>query len=216
MSSSFAEEASLAEENSQDTAGSGSAPGAFLLASELIASVPPSNVSNFIPSMVDFEHPLVRCLSMLSGLLQRPISSEALKAGLPHANEAFTPERAVRAAERAGLSARIVRRPHLTRILPVTLPCILLLKGGTCCVLQNVSRSQADILLPEAGGTSKTVAVAELQEQYTGYALFARTEARFDERAPDTKLSEPRPRYWGSLWLVRPIVMPVIRARIRH
>src|SRR3546814_17543153 len=127
---------------------------------------------------------------MLAGLLQRPISSEALKAGLPHANEAFTPELAVRAAERAGLSARIVRRPHLTRILPVTLPCILLLKGGTCCVLQNVSRSQADILLPEAGGTSKTVAVAELQEQYTGYALFARPEARFDERAPDTTLSE--------------------------
>src|SRR3546814_302883 len=181
MSSSCAEEASLAEENSQDTAGSGSAPGAVLSASELIESVPPAKSWNVIPSMVDFEDPLVRCLSMLAGLLQRPISSEALKAGLPHANEAFTPELAVRAAERAGLSARIVRRPHLTRILPVTLPCILLLKGGTCCVLQNVSRSQADILLPEAGGTSKTVAVAELQEQYTGYALFARTEARFDE-----------------------------------
>src|SRR3546814_465960 len=200
MSSSFAEEASLAEENSQDTAGSGSAPGAVLSASELIESVPPAKSWNVIPSMVDFEDPLVRCLSMLAGLLQRPISSEALKAGLPHANEAFTPELAVRAAERAGLSARIVRRPHLTRILPVTLPCILLLKGGTCCVLQNVSRSQADILLPEAGGTSKTVAVAELQEQYTGYALFACSEARFDERAPDTKLSKTRAWFWGTLW----------------
>src|SRR3546814_20595968 len=92
MSSSFAEEASLAEENSQDTAGSGSAPGAVLSASELIESVPPAKSWNVIPSMVDFEDPLVRCLSMLAGLLQRPISSEALKAGLPHANAAFTPE----------------------------------------------------------------------------------------------------------------------------
>src|SRR3546814_7880156 len=46
MSSSFAEEASLAEENSQDTAGSGSAPGAVLSASELIESVPPAKSWN--------------------------------------------------------------------------------------------------------------------------------------------------------------------------
>src|SRR3546814_13045069 len=79
---------------------------------------------------------------------------------------------------------------------------------------QNVSRSQADILLPEAGGTSKTVAVAELQEQYTGYALFARTEARFDERAPDTKLSEPRAWFWGTLWQFWPIYSHVLLASI--
>src|SRR3546814_17882497 len=103
-----------------------------------------------MPLMVGLEHPLFPGLSWLSCVLLLPGSSEALEAGRPHANEAFTPELAVRAAERAGLSARIVRRPHLTRILPVTLPCILLLKGGTCCVLQNVSRSQPDILLPEA------------------------------------------------------------------
>src|SRR3546814_11617611 len=46
MSSSFAEEASLAEENSQDTAGSGSGPGAVLSASELIESVPPAKSWN--------------------------------------------------------------------------------------------------------------------------------------------------------------------------
>src|SRR3546814_12781707 len=42
MSSSFAEEASLAEENSQDTAGSGSATGAVLSATELIETVSPA------------------------------------------------------------------------------------------------------------------------------------------------------------------------------
>jgi len=209
---------SLAEEDSQDETVSGGGlsgkPAAVLSARDLIESVPPAKNWTVIPSMVDFEDPLVRCLSMLAGLLQRPISSEALKAGLPHANEAFTPELAVRAAERAGLSARIVRRPHLTRILPVTLPCILLLKNGTCCVLQNISRGHADILLPEAGGTSKTVAVPELQEQYAGYAIFARSEAHFDKRAPETKLAEPRAWFWGTLWQFWPIYSHVMLASI--
>src|SRR3546814_13977215 len=54
LSSSFAEEARLAEENSQDTAGSGSAPGAVLSASELLASVPPAHDCNALPPLDDF------------------------------------------------------------------------------------------------------------------------------------------------------------------
>ncbi|WP_420347590.1 type I secretion system permease/ATPase [Pelagibius sp.] len=166
------------------------------------------------PSSVDFEDPLVRSLSLLAGLLQRPISVEALKAGLPHAQEAFTPELAVRSAERAGLSARVVRRPQLSKILPVTLPCILLLKGGNCCVLIELANGQADVLLPEAGGTSKSLDMRALQEQFTGYAIFARTEARFDERAPERKLSEPRAWFWGTLAQFWPIYSHVVLASL--
>jgi ATP-binding cassette subfamily C protein LapB len=208
----------LAEDDNTDSTISGDNNGekapAVLRPSDLIESVEKEKTWSIAPSLVDFEDPLVRCLSMLAGLLQRPISSEALKAGLPHANEPFTPELAVRAAERAGLSARVVRRPQINKILPVTLPCILLMKGGTCCVLQNVSRGFADILLPEAGGTSKTVAVEELQPQCSGYAIFARTEARFDERAPDTKLTEPRAWFWGTLWQFWPIYSHVLLASV--
>lgn len=188
--------ANLAETDNDDEGGNASSdkpemPTAVLKSKDLIEAVETSEWQ-VAGSSVDYEDPLVRCLSILAGLVQRPISSEALKAGLPHANEAFTPELAVRAAERAGLTARVVRRPRIAKILPVTLPCILLLKGGNCCVLQNVSRGQADILLSEAGGTAKSVPVAELQEQFTGYAIFARAEARFDERAPENKLVDPR------------------------
>src|SRR5690606_22328210 len=80
--------------------------------------------------------------------------------------------------------------------------------------LQNISRGHAEILLPEAGGTSKTVAVQELQAQYTGYAIFARTEARFDERAPETKLVEPRAWCWGTLWQFWPIYSHVLLASV--
>ena len=90
----------------------------------------------------------------MASQLERPISAEALKAGLPRAAERFTPELAVRAAERAGIEARITSRPKIRGILPVTLPCILLLKGGGACVLLGYQGSdKAEVTIPE-GGTS--------------------------------------------------------------
>src|SRR3546814_12188102 len=44
--------------------------------------------------------------------------------------------------------------------------------------------------------------------------LFARTEALFDERAPDTKLSEPRALFWGTLWQFWPIYSHVLLSSI--
>ena len=116
--------ANLAEPDSADEGGSNASgkppmPGAVLKAKDLIEGTKVEEGWAVAPSTVDFEDPLVRCLSMLAGLMQRPISVEALKAGLPHANEAFNPELAVRAAQPAGLSARVVRRPSLDTILPV-------------------------------------------------------------------------------------------------
>ncbi|MCH7796418.1 MAG: ATP-binding cassette domain-containing protein, partial [Proteobacteria bacterium] len=165
------------------------------------------------PSAIDFEDPLLSCLATLAGLLERPISAEALKAGLPHAEEQFTPELAVRAAERAGIEARITRRPQLRRILPVTLPCILLLEGGNACVLLSfVDRAQAEIVVPEGGAAKKTVDLEELQSQYTGYALFARPEFKFDQRASEIRLTQSRAWFWGTLAKFWPIYTHVILA----
>ncbi len=167
------------------------------------------------PSTVDFEDPLVTCLALLAGLMQRPISTEALKAGLPHAQERFTPELAIRAAERAGLSARLVRRPKIGQILQVTLPCILLLKRGNCCVLLDFpDRGHAEVIVPEGGGSRRTVSLDSLQDQYTGYALFARPEFKFDKRAPEMRLKEPRTWFWGTLAQFWPIYSHVILASI--
>src|SRR5690554_6029808 len=56
------------------------------------------------------DDPLLACLSLLAGLLQRPISPGALSAGLPQAGARLTPGLCLRAAERAGLRAGLVRR----------------------------------------------------------------------------------------------------------
>jgi hypothetical protein len=167
------------------------------------------------PSAIDFEDPLLSCLVTLASLLERPISAEALKAGLPHAAERFTPELAVRAAERAGVEARITSRPKIPDILPVTLPCILLLKGGNACVLLGYQgRDQAEITIPEGGTSRKTIGLGELQEQYTGYAIFARPEFKFDQRAADIRLAQPRAWFWGTLAKFWPIYSHVLLASV--
>jgi len=167
------------------------------------------------PSVVDFIDPLLSSLTTLAALLERPISSEALKAGLPHGAERFTPELAVRAAERAGLSARVTRRPKLSQILPVTLPCILILKGQNACVLTGYPKAgMAEVLIPEGGTASRILPVKELEAQYTGYAIYARPEYRFDQRASDIRLSQPRAWFWGTLAKFWPIYSHVLIASV--
>ncbi len=167
------------------------------------------------PSAIDFEDPLLSCVVMLAGLLERPISAEALKAGLPQGAESFTPELAVRAAERAGIEARITSRPKLGNILPVTLPCILLLKGGNACVLLSYpGRNQAEIVTPEGGAGTKTLDIETLQSQYTGYAIFARPEFKFDQRASAIGLVHPRAWFWGTLVKFWPIYSHVLLASV--
>jgi ATP-binding cassette subfamily C protein LapB len=167
-----------------------------------------------VPSQVDYEDPLLTCLSLVAGLLERPISREALKAGLPQAAEGFTPELAVRAAERAGLSAKVMRRPKLAKILPVSLPCILLLKAGNACVLLGFpDPSTAEVAVAEGAG-ARTLPLDELEAQYSDHAIFLRPEFKFDSRASDIRLASPRGWFWGTLIQFWPIYSHVLLASV--
>ncbi len=166
------------------------------------------------PSQVDYEDPLLTCLALVAGLLERPISREALKAGLPHASEEFTPELAIRAADRAGLTAKVMRRPKLGQIAAVSLPCILLLEASNACVLIGFPDSNtAEIIVAEGGG-SRTLPIGELEAQYTGHAIFLRPEFKFDARAADIRLSSPHRWFWGTLAQFWPIYSHVLLASI--
>jgi len=167
------------------------------------------------PAAIDFEDPLISCLSIVAGLLHRPVSCEALKAGLPQGRQRFGPELAVRAAERHGIGAKVVHRKKITRILPVTLPCILLLKGANACVLSAFEGSgSAKVIVPESGGETKVVPISSLQDQFTGYAIFARPEFRFDERAPDIRVKQYKSWFWGTLLQFWPVYGHVLLASV--
>jgi ATP-binding cassette, subfamily C, bacterial LapB len=154
---------------------------------------------NVVPKPASFDDPLLISLVALSQLLERPISPEALKAGLPLDGGRLTPDLAVRAAQRAGLSARLVQR-ELARISDLTLPCILLLEGrGACVLVERLAGERASVVLPETGRGAREVPLAELALRYTGYALFARPEVRFDRRAEQVETAPGQSWFWGTL-----------------
>src|SRR6185436_7973058 len=87
---------------------------------------------------------LLECLEILTRLHGRPVSKDALAAGLPLEDHRLTPTLFVRAAEAQGYSARVLKRA-LRRISNLVLPGVLLLEDGQACVLTRVDGNSAEI-----------------------------------------------------------------------
>ena len=144
--------------------------------------------------------PLLDCLVQLTRLHGRPSTRAALSAGLPLGSGVLTPSLFRRAAARAGLSSRIVRRT-LTEIDLALLPVILLLKDDEACLLLgwDDDRQTARLLFPDTGQGEVRLTQAELAERYLGIALFARPRFNFDARTPEIGKVVDRHWFWGAL-----------------
>lgn len=148
------------------------------------------------PEAVD---PLLACLVALTKLFERPYSPEALRAGLPLDDGRLTPALFLRAAARAGLTGKIVRR-ELTQISAFVLPAVLLLDQREACVLLRVrDDGMAEVLLPETGEGIHEVAFNTLAHRYTGHAVFVRPEYRYDGRLGEEEVAGERGWFWGTL-----------------
>lgn len=160
------------------------------------------------------DDPLLGCLVALTHLLERPTSAQALTAGLPLVNGLLTPELFARAAERAGLSARLLRRP-LEGIDDVVLPCVLLLRDRRAAVLvRRVAGDRFELLLPEAGKGTIEIALEDLRARYTGYAFFAKPTIGFTRRDREL-LGERRGHwFWSTVFRQWPIYGEVVLAAI--
>lgn len=145
------------------------------------------------------DDPLLQCLVILVKLLNKPFSGAALTAGLPLPEHRLTPDLFIRAASRAGLSAQLIKRP-LSKMTAVHLPAVLLLKDGQACIfLEQPAKQQARIILPESGEGTVDIALQELEDNYNGYALFARPIFQFDQRSADAVMPRPRHWFWGTI-----------------
>lgn len=147
-----------------------------------------------------FDDPLLDCLVFLTRYYGRVHSHDALRAGLPLENHRLTPELFLRAAERAQLSARVVQRP-VEKISSLVLPAVLLLKNRQSCVLmeRSADAKQLTVMQPESGEGTHQIALDELEQQYSGYAIFIRSEHRFDDRSPEVLKLHTRHWFWGTL-----------------
>jgi ATP-binding cassette subfamily C protein LapB len=150
------------------------------------------------------DDPLAECLHIITRLHGRAISTSALVAGLPRGSDGISPQTFVRAAEKNGYAARIVRRP-VKKISQLLLPAVILLDDGGACVLTGFpDRKSATVMFPEAGFGKTTLELAALEKQSTGYVIFVQAEFSLD----DTRLGEVgrgagRSWFWGTLWRYR-------------
>lgn len=128
------------------------------------------------------DDPIADCLVIVAKIHGRPISRARLRAGLPLINNKLTVQLSSRAARRAGLASRVLKRP-LQEITSLGLPCILLYKDGKAVVLvkKDSRTGLATLVMPESGGGSKIVPLQKLEKRYTGYTIFAQPEFHKDK-----------------------------------
>jgi ATP-binding cassette, subfamily C, bacterial LapB len=142
--------------------------------------------------------PLASALAQLARLLGRPVSEEALVAGLPLLDGQLTPKLVPRAAERAGLAAE-VRRCSLDQIPAIALPVVLLLEGREACVLLSRTAEEARIAPAQAGGIERRIPLGELAALYTGYAVLAGEQLRFEAGTASERIARTHHWFWGAL-----------------
>jgi len=112
-------------------------------------------------------------------------SRASLSAGLPMPDQRLSATLLPRAAARAGLQGRVIKR-KLKAISTLNLPVLLLLKDGRSAVLAKWGDGNQALILPsEAEGGEQWVAGDVLAEDYSGEAFFARPRHELEEaRSP--------------------------------
>ncbi len=150
---------------------------------------------------------LAHALAWLTRHHGRERSAQSLLAGQPVVGR-IGPDQALRVLREAGFTAGLVQRP-LAALHHLLLPAVLLLKGGDACVV--VARDAADasryeIVMPGPEHHACSASQAELEAEYSGFALVASPQPA-PERAPRhatpdeaAALADPARHWlWGTL-----------------
>ncbi|MGS2716991.1 type I secretion system permease/ATPase [Eionea flava] len=154
----------------------------------------------------EFHDPLLACLLLITKLENTPCSETSLIAGLPLVDEKLTPELYVRAAERAGLDAK-VKQKKLLDIPDIVLPVTLLLKRNRAVILvsYDTEKSKATIIESKTG-VEKIVSLDALNLAYSGYVIYTRAAYHLDPSIVESHV-DTNEKHWfwsvmGSSWKI--------------
>lgn len=156
---------------------------------------------------------LLGCLITLTKLLNKPHSAESLIHGLPLVDNKLTPKLFSRAAERAGLSSKVTKRP-LYKISNLVLPAVLLLENSTACIILEFKKKTARVIFPESGDGESEIELSELADAYSGYAIFIKAIHHFDQRTQSSAIPRTKHWFWGTILRFWPIYGEVFLASI--
>ena len=117
--------------------------------------------------------PLVMCLIRIARDHEISITQEGILSGLPLYGRQLTPAFFARAAERVGLSSKIVNQP-LEKVNDFILPAIVILQDNTACVLYQINpdTQEATVYFPELEDTVTKISFEQLQQRYAGSIIY--------------------------------------------
>jgi ATP-binding cassette subfamily C protein LapB len=177
--------------------------------------------------MTDAHHhydPLLECVVIFAKLHNRPISIEALIAGLPVEPGTDGPELFSidspkglfsRVAIRAGFASRLIQR-DLNKLSRLLLPCILVLKNGNACILEEIDRvnRRAKVIFPEVGEGEEWLRLERLSEEYLGYAFLLKKELQPTSVEAPAASRQSGHWFWGTLAKSKDIFASVLLSSI--
>lgn len=147
--------------------------------------------------------PLLNCLIAVTAHHDRSASSDVITAGLPLVEGRLTPALCVQAAERAGYSAKIVKRP-IRKLSNMILPAILLLKDQESCVIIRRDGSGKFKMYDPITEKIRHTTAAELNEEYTGFAILLKPELKLYELGEDFASRGKGHWFWSVIWRLWP------------
>ncbi|MBI1906751.1 MAG: type I secretion system permease/ATPase [Rhodocyclales bacterium] len=157
--------------------------------------------------------PLVACLLLIVRCHGGALTPDGLVAGLPLRDGRLTPALFGRAARRAGMGSKLVRKP-LDQLNDALFPAVLLLKNECACVLLGWSDDgrALRVVFPELSDSPVNLSLEELTERYSGYAIYVRPKIHFDARAPEVHAARGGHWFWSVIGENRPLYKDVLLA----
>ena len=142
---------------------------------------------------------LLDSLLLIARLEGKPSSVTALTAGLPIEEGQLTPDIFIRAANRGGLAALLVKRT-LSDIPKDVLPAIILFKDGRSGVLTDIdSELGYGVLMSPKTMQREQCTLADLEDDYSGSVFYLRSMQEFDARTPKIHKDTGQHWFWGVL-----------------
>jgi len=172
-----------------------------------------SHSKNNISKMTSQDDPLLLALLSVCKVLHTPHTAESLTTGLPLVDNKLTPSLFVRAAQRAGFSTGLVRRP-LAEISNLVLPAVLLLEDDKTCVLISKNEDTCVVILPETDSGEKTVSLSLIEEIYSGAAFFIQVNHVFDDRTTNSAIPKATHWFWDVIYKSWPIYGEALAASL--
>lgn len=156
--------------------------------------------------------PLVESLLYVAHHHNLPATAESLTAALPISEKGLTPDLLLRAADRAGLNARLT--PLAADKIPdAVCPAIVLLEESACIYLGADTNGAARVIYPHAIDSEVTETFEALAAKATGHVLIARPRFKVDSRVTEAATTSNEGHwFWSAIRSHSPVYRDVLFA----